>query len=173
MPTSFRPQPASAFASERPLGLAPATATTAAASPLALSCPAIIDERQQPKMPRSLDRLGERTLMLRADSATTTGFDLPEVGNELSQERDILIVDMHDAGFAYWINLPARKTSSSSSSTHFSFYLSLPTGLTISPVDTIARTGHRPDRLQTYPGQPAFPGRHIHCRPAAYRPALE
>ena len=90
MPTSFRAlvlEQRAGLCGRRPTRLPPSPAATATATATAattaaaftLCGAAIIDERQQPEVPGALDRLGQRTLVLRADPTSTARLDFAEV----------------------------------------------------------------------------------------------
>ncbi|CAN5590946.1 hypothetical protein BH23CHL2_BH23CHL2_10180 [soil metagenome] len=106
---------------------AAASAATASTTAFSLGCSTIINERQQAKMAGALDRLRERALMFCADTSAAARFDFSKVRNELAQERHVLVINVDDPCFADRVHLPARESSSTSSSstTHRYTFLSL------------------------------------------------
>src|SRR5690606_22355290 len=54
--------------------------------------------RQQRHLARVLDRLGDLTLLLDGDAGDAAGTDLATVGDELPQQRGVLVIDVGDAG---------------------------------------------------------------------------
>src|SRR6202451_4690613 len=65
--------------------------------------------RQQPKEARTLDRLGELTLLLRRDRGDAARHDLAALRHEALQELDVLVIDLRRVGAGERAALAAAK----------------------------------------------------------------
>jgi hypothetical protein len=84
-------------------------AAAATASPFTLCRAPVIDEWNQRQVSSALDRARQRALVFGARATPPARLDLAKIGDELSQQRDVFVVDMHDPGFADRIHTPARE----------------------------------------------------------------
>src|SRR5690606_16439226 len=102
----------SAIESARPWSTVAATTSTALA--------AIADtfgERQQSQVPCALDGDCQRALMLGAGAYPAARFDLAAVGDEAPQERDILVINVHDAFSGQRVHPPACERAATTAAT--------------------------------------------------------
>ena len=65
--------------------------------------------RQQGHLAGVLDSLGDLALLLHGDTGDTTGTNLAAIGDELTQQGDVLVIDLGDLGGLQWIRLLLKR----------------------------------------------------------------
>src|SRR6202035_3760979 len=92
---------------------------------------------QKPKEARTLDRLGELTLLFRRDRGDTARHDLAALRHEALQQLDVLVIDLRRIGAGERAALAAAKERPAAASTttlrgHCHGYSSVAAGVSVS-----------------------------------------